>query len=217
MNKIYYLYQHIRLDKNEIFYIGVGTVDNKKGGYVGRYFRAYSKQRKNKIWQNIIHKTEYKVEIIMQSEDRGFIFKKEKEFIKKYGKIYDNTGNLSNFSDGGDGACGFFRSEEDKLNKSISKFPIEKRALAIKMYSEGLTITEVAKKLNSCKKTISNLLKSQGAIKYTYKYLREDGLKFKSESEACRYINCPYGNITLSIKRDGKCKGYKWYLINEAV
>lgn len=40
----YYLYRHIRLDKNEVFYIGVGTIQNKNGnGFYGKHLRAFSK------------------------------------------------------------------------------------------------------------------------------------------------------------------------------
>jgi hypothetical protein len=51
-----YVYQHIRLDTNEIFYIGISR---------GRkYNRANLKIRRNSYWTNITNKTQYKVEII---------------------------------------------------------------------------------------------------------------------------------------------------------
>lgn len=40
----YYLYRHIRLDKNEPFYIGIGTKNKHKYPY----FRAKSKAERNK-------------------------------------------------------------------------------------------------------------------------------------------------------------------------
>ena len=48
------VYRHIRLDKNVPFYIGIG---NSK-------YRATKKDSRNEIWQNIVSKTNYKVEII---------------------------------------------------------------------------------------------------------------------------------------------------------
>ena len=43
-----YLYRHIRLDKNEPFYIGIGGDDK------GYYERAYHKiSHRNKHWKNI--------------------------------------------------------------------------------------------------------------------------------------------------------------------
>ena len=48
-NGKYYLYRHIRLDKNEIFYIGIGGKEAKKGGY----YRANRVSNRNKIWNDI--------------------------------------------------------------------------------------------------------------------------------------------------------------------
>jgi hypothetical protein len=52
-----YLYRHIRLDKNEPFYIGIGYNINKK------YKRAHEVINRNQYWKNITSKTQYKVEI----------------------------------------------------------------------------------------------------------------------------------------------------------
>lgn len=41
-----YVYRHIRLDKNEVFYVGIGS-DNK-----GKYLRAHGKEKRNKYWKN---------------------------------------------------------------------------------------------------------------------------------------------------------------------
>ena len=60
MNK-YYLYRHIRLDKNEPFYIGIGTVyqvDINSSLETVYYKRAYCKQRSG-IWYNVTNKTNY--------------------------------------------------------------------------------------------------------------------------------------------------------------
>ena len=52
MNKKYYLYRHIRVDKNEPFYIGIGTKTNADIKY-GTYTRANIKRKKNNIWVKI--------------------------------------------------------------------------------------------------------------------------------------------------------------------
>ena len=84
----YYLYRHIRLDKNEPFYIGVGTKVNKKSflKVTSEYVRAYSKTRRNKIWIDIVSKTDYEVEILLESDNYEFIKQKEIEFIALYGR-----------------------------------------------------------------------------------------------------------------------------------
>ena len=56
----YYLYHHIRLDKNEPFYISIGTKQNRNC-FNTIYKRAYSKHSRGKIWKFIENKTEYKI------------------------------------------------------------------------------------------------------------------------------------------------------------
>lgn len=97
----YYLYRHIRLDKNEPFYVGIGSKRDKEFLTItNEYERAYVKKKRNKWWQNIIKVTEYKVEIVCESDNYAFIKEKEKEFIQ----IYRNT--ICNLTEGGEGTCG---------------------------------------------------------------------------------------------------------------
>lgn len=116
--KKHYLYVYTRLDKNEPFYIGIGTKNNDDLKY-NTYTRAYSKKA-NKIWRAIIDKTSYKVEIILESDDHSLIKDKEVQYIKEFGKIYDKTGILANFTDGGEGISGYKFTDEQKKNLSNS-------------------------------------------------------------------------------------------------
>lgn len=93
----YYLYAHIRLDKNQIFYIGISSKYRKD-----EYGRAKSKKR-NIVWNRIVNKTKYIIEILEEADDYDYIKQKEIFLIKQYGKIIDNSGTLSNMSDGGAG------------------------------------------------------------------------------------------------------------------
>ena len=96
MEEKYYLYRHIRQDKNVPFYIGVGTKQSK-GKLKSIYARAYAKEKgRNKWWKNIVDKTDYKIEIILESNDLEFIKSKEIEFIE----LYKET--LCNITKGGD-------------------------------------------------------------------------------------------------------------------
>jgi len=105
-----YLYRHIRLDKNEPFYIGVAT----------HLKRAYDKSsRKNKIWKSIIAKTDYRVEILFDDLTREQALEKEIEFISFYGRIDLKTGTLANYTNGGEELNGLWNkgrkaSEETK-------------------------------------------------------------------------------------------------------
>jgi len=119
-----YLYRHVRLDKNEPFYIGIGS---------GRYYkRAKTKSGRNVFWNNIVNKTDYEVEIILDDLTWEESCKKEIEFISLYG-LKNNGGLLCNLTFGGEGAYGRVLSEETKLKisnsnkgKKFSKETIEK-------------------------------------------------------------------------------------------
>jgi hypothetical protein len=100
----YYLYQHIRLDTNEPFYIGIGTKYNHKKDYTRA--KARGRQR-NSIWRGITQRVDYIVEILFESDVYDFIKTKEIELIKQYGQIIKNNGTLCNLTDGGDGISGY--------------------------------------------------------------------------------------------------------------
>jgi len=117
----YYLYRHIRLDKNEPFYIGVGTTNerdlNSKLPTI-LYRRAYTKSNRSMFWERVIKKTKYEVDIILVSEDYDFILEKEIEFIKLYGRRI-NGGTLVNLDDGGRGGKGYVWTK--KMRKKASE------------------------------------------------------------------------------------------------
>jgi hypothetical protein len=112
-----YVYRHIRLDKNEPFYIGIG------GETDGKYKRAYQSRSRNNIWQKIVNKTDYRVEIIMDGLTWEEACQKEIELIALYGRKDLNKGTLSNLTDGGDGALGVIVSKftKEKMKESQKK------------------------------------------------------------------------------------------------
>ena len=127
----HYLYRHIRLDKYEPFYIGIGT-KNKQDLKYNDYRRAKSKTKRNIFWHNITAKSDYKVEILLESNNYEFIKNKEIEFIKLYGRKDLNQGSLVNFTDGGDGNKGIIYSKEH--NEKISKSNLGKPKFREKGY-----------------------------------------------------------------------------------
>jgi mannose/fructose/N-acetylgalactosamine-specific phosphotransferase system component IIB len=129
-----YLYRHIRLDKNEPFYIGIGSDEKFK--------RANEKSRRNKIWNDIVSKTDYKIEILFENLTWEQACEKEKEFIALYGRINKKTGVLVNLTDGGEGTKGVIKSIE--LRKSISE-----RQLGEKNHMYGKTHTDEVKRIIS--------------------------------------------------------------------
>lgn len=105
-----YVYRHIRLDKNEPFYIGIGS-DN-------RYYRANSKKGRSDFWHKMANLSEYRVEIMLDDITYDEAKEKEKEFISLYGRKNLNKGTLCNLTDGGDGMLGYVVPKEnsDRLN-----------------------------------------------------------------------------------------------------
>lgn len=97
-----YVYRHIRVDKNEPFYIGIGKTP----------YRHIAKQGRNPIWKKIANKTEYKVEVLFENISWLEATKKEIEFISLYGRIDKGTGSLANMTDEGDGNLGLIHSQE---------------------------------------------------------------------------------------------------------
>jgi hypothetical protein len=131
-----YVYRHIRLDKNEPFYIGIGTDNN--------YKRAYSKNSRNIFWERVVKKTNYDVEIIMDNLTKDKAKQKEIELILLYGKKINNTGTLVNISDGGESGSGYKHTQEAKNKigaanklKDYSKF--DKSYMQTKEYKDKVS------------------------------------------------------------------------------
>lgn len=141
----YYLYRHIRLDKNEPFYIGIGTKYGDKiyKTFKNEYYRAFDKINRGIIWKRVVNKSNYEVEILLESDSYEFIKEKEKEFIQLYGRIDLKTGILANMTDGGDGTIGAIRTEEWIKNiskgnkgKKVSKEHVDKLVAASTEYNK---------------------------------------------------------------------------------
>lgn len=107
-----YLYRHIRLDKNSVFYIGIGSDSD--------YIRAYSKRGRNRHWNWIVSKTEYEVEIIIDDISWEEACKKEIEFISIYGRV-NYGGILCNMTSGGDGAKNLPADIRERVYNSTRK------------------------------------------------------------------------------------------------
>jgi predicted GIY-YIG superfamily endonuclease len=154
------VYQHIRLDTNQIFYIGIGKQSN----------RAYSKQRRNKYWKSIVLKHGYKVEIIKEVNTWEEACKLETQLISKYGRKDKGLGPLVNMTDGGEGSIGM--SEESK--KSISeKLKVSRLGENNPMYGKRGILNPMYGKKPSTESIQKNRLAHLG------KNLREKSIKAK--------------------------------------
>ena len=111
------VYQHKRLDTNDIFYIGI-ELDSDKKKAIGK--RSRRKEGRNQIWKRIIHKTDYEIKLLFTDVSNKEAIEIEKYLIKYYGRINLKTGTLSNMTDGGEGCVGQVFTQEHR-NK-ISNF-----------------------------------------------------------------------------------------------
>jgi hypothetical protein len=124
-----YVYRHIRLDKNEPFYIGIGS---------DKYYKRANSKDRSAFWKRIVAKTEYEVEIMLDDLTWEEARIKEKEFIALYGRYDMKKGSLCNLTDGGDGSINVIISDETRLKRSLCR-------KGEKNYMYGKRVTEETK------------------------------------------------------------------------
>jgi NUMOD1 domain len=198
----HYLYRHIRPDKNEPFYIGVGTKQKRSA-----YMRAYKYQDRSELWTNIYLKNNKNIEIqiLFESDNYEFIKEKEIEFIALYGRIDLGTGTLANHTNGGDGGSGFNKTRI--LQKSMDM----KIAWANGRYDSriGFKHTDEAK-LKISKAGLGRIgPKRRPVLQFT-----KDGEyinRFESITAAAKSLNISPKNIDNVVSgRYKTSKGYRW-------
>ena len=190
------LYRHIRIDKNEPFYIGIGDKEN----------RAYSQRSRNRFWKNIA-KQGYEVEILFKDLTWEQACEKEKEFITLYGRRDLKAGTLVNLTDGGEGTLGYRHKEETK-GIIRSKLKGENHP------NYGKKRPEHSEKLkgdkNPCYGRVGVKNPRYGVEGYWKGKERLDnrnkvlykGVEFESQTALAKYLNCTVGNITRLVKRN---------------
>lgn len=206
----YYLYRHIRLDKNEPFYIGIGTKSDKKHTKLEtEYLRAYSKIRLNNIWNKIVLKTDYEVEILLESNDYEFIKQKEIEFIALYGRIDSGKGSLANLTDGGDGTVNISPEIRNNISERMKgcKNPQWGKK---KELSTNFGKPSPLKGRSQSKEHVSN---RASKLKSTYNsFLYKEGIILDKNCPKCKYvINTNNGIIWSSIRSCAKDNGFSFY------
>jgi hypothetical protein len=217
MENNWYVYRHIRLDKNEPFYIGIG---NKKN-----YARAYqtNPHRRNEIWRKIFIKTDIEIEIILDGLSKPQSSEKEREFIKLYGRKDLNTGSLTNMTDGGDGIWNCKRSDDTKKilseQKKGNKNPQYGKKQSLELIEKrfkniiGTKRSEETKK----KQSLSSIKSGQAKSVDVFRFDNNDYIgRFHSISEACRTLGFHHANSKACLVANGKRKqthGYVFKLV----
>lgn len=227
----FYLYRHIRLDKNEVFYVGISRKSNRVKNFVSiysEYHRAYSKSR-SAYWNNIINISKYKVEILLESDNFEFIKRKEIEFIRLYGRKDLKTGTLVNLTDGGEGMLNINRNILQNLSRKgckISEESKHKLSIALKgrkiTWGDKITIANTGRKLSEeTKKKIKIFQNSIKKFGKDNRFSRKVNQIDRKTNELIKTWDCAHdvkkswnlksNHISLCCK--GKiyyCYGYKW-------
>ena len=92
---MFYVYLHVRGDTGMPFYVGKGSGN-----------RCIQRDRTNKHWKNIVSKCGFDIIFLEDNLDENTAFELEKYWIKRIGRMIDNTGPLVNVTTGGDGYSG---------------------------------------------------------------------------------------------------------------
>lgn len=157
-----YVYEHIRLDKNETFYIGIGSDTI--------YKRANEKSRRNNIWKKIVNKSNYKVRLVFTNITWEQACILEQELIKSHGRLNIGTGSLANLTDGGEGTLGIIKtysietrqrlSDSSKGNKNMlgRKFTEEHKNKLSKSHKGYKVKEETKQKISASTKGMTNRL-----------------------------------------------------------
>lgn len=103
------VYRHVRVDMNQVFYIGIGK----------ELQRAFTKKGRNYDWK-LISSNGYRVDILFDNISYDEALQKEKEYIKLYGRMDLGLGTLVNKTNVGQGSTGFKVSNETKEKISNS-------------------------------------------------------------------------------------------------
>lgn len=190
------VYRHIRLDKNEPFYIGIGETER----------RAYNKVNRSKHWKSIADKG-YEVEVLFDNITWEEACEKEKEFIALYGRKGMSTGTLVNMTEGGEGTFGYKHKDsvKQKLKDLYSGEGSQWYGKKRPEHGERLKGEK-----NPCYGRTGESHPMFGKAGYWKGKQRLDrrnkvlyqGVEFESQTALANHLNCTTANITRMIKKN---------------
>jgi hypothetical protein len=202
---MFYVYEHIRLDTNAVFYVGKGK---------GR--RCFEARRRNQHWKRVVSKAGgFDVRIVIEGIDEELAFLAEQELIAKL-KMQGTS--LTNLTDGGEGASGYCHTVKTKnlLSETMSrtmqtyKHTLKERQLgennSAKKAGVGDKISKAltGRKLSEETKRKIGLPRGKNpkAIKVSL-----DGKQFSCIKDMAEVLEIPY---TTLVNRMRKMKKYDW-------
>lgn len=203
------VYQHIRKDTQEVFYIGIGR--DKK--------RAYYFYHRSPYWNNIYNKTKIEVKILCKDIELELAYDIEKYLISYYGRKDLGLGSLVNLTYGGETLSGYIPTKEAKHKMSIAKLGKKREDLTgDKNHMYGKThsneykikMSETLKKIkntNENKKRVSEQFKgSKQSAEHIAK--RQASMPKSFEKIKCPHCNTIGGGSNMSRYHFNKCKNY---------
>ena len=129
---MFYVYEHIRLDTNTVFYVGKGK---------GR--RCFEARRRNQHWKRVVAKAGgFDVCVVVDKIDEELAFLAEQELIAK---LKSQGASLTNMTDGGEGSSGYRHTDDARTKFS------ETMARTMKTYKHIVKERQLGDK-NSAKK-----------------------------------------------------------------
>lgn len=110
------VYEHLRNDTNEVFYVGIGKTPR----------RAFSKHGRTRYWKKLVNKYSYTVNIRVNDATYDEAIEIEKYLIAFYGRKDLGRGPLLNMTDGGEGSVGYIHSNEirQKMSETHKNVPL---------------------------------------------------------------------------------------------
>jgi hypothetical protein len=203
------LYQHIRLDTGEIFYVGIGRTEK----------RAYSHYSRNKHWESITRKASYRVEILKKGLTWQEACKEEILLIAKIGRKDLSLGTLVNMTEGGEG--GSYWKNKKQLKEHVAKRSLKNKgqkrtATAIenlKQSHTGLFLSEETKdKIRKSHTGQKHLEETKEKIKKSMPnkvpvFCLQDNKVYQSIRDASRAYNLDAASLTNHLK--GRQKSVK--------
>ncbi len=198
MNK-FYIYEHIRLDTNTVFYVGKGKGD-----------RSHSKSNRNQYWHNVVNKHGYSVNIIQEKLTEQEAFDLEIELIAHYGRLGINTGILINMTDGGEGISGMIHSSKTRNKMSKSQ---KGRGFSEESKKKMSESQKDKKRSIEHRKNISNSQTKRCNIT-AYKNGKIVG-EYTSQRDCWKELNLDRGNLSATLRgRCKSCQGYTFTVSN---
>ena len=188
------LYRHIRTDKQEVFYIGIGENES----------RAYNKKNRTRVWKNTANKG-YETEILFEDVTWEQVIEKEKEFIALYGRKDLGLGTLVNLTDGGEGTIGYKHTDEAKEKNRLAStgknnpwYKKERPDHSLKMQGDK----------NPCFGRVGDKNPAFGKPGYwtgrigsRAKQVTYEGKQFESQTALAKYLNKSKAYVTKILKR----------------